>query len=400
MNISANDKATQRVVTILSFAAFASSATVRICDPLLPIIAETFGVTTGQAASVITATNVGYGISLLAVGPLGDHLGKFRAITFACFICALAAMGSTLSVSLGWLIVTRVITGAVTAALIPLSMAWIGDVVQIEERQNTLAKFMTGQIIGLVTGQAIGGYFADTLGWHSSFAFLSIVYGSVGLLMVTYSNTAKALSSTADESSVEKLPIIVSLRLLATTKNSIVVLTTVFFESMGVFGALAFIPSYVHEQYNVSLFIAGSVVATFGLGGLCYARFARLWIRKLGQPGLILCAGNILGLAFLLIYFGNNILWTVAGSTLAGFGFYMQHVTLQAEATQMLPQARGTAVSIFASSFFLGQATGVSIAAYFLTNLDASYIFLSSTIMLPLVAFSFREHLIKRQKYT
>jgi YNFM family putative membrane transporter len=169
MNIFANDKATQRVVTILSFAAFASSATVRICDPLLPIIAETFGVTTGQAASVITATNVGYGISLLAVGPLGDHLGKFRAITFACFacfVCALAAMGSALSVSLGWLIVTRVITGAVTAALIPLSMAWIGDVVQIEERQNTLAKFMTGQIIGLVTGQAIGGYFADTLGWQ------------------------------------------------------------------------------------------------------------------------------------------------------------------------------------------------------------------------------------------
>jgi predicted MFS family arabinose efflux permease len=37
----------------------------------------------------------------------------------------------------------------------------------------------------------------------------------------------------------------------------------------------------------------------------------------------------------------------------------MMHTTLQANATQMAPQARGAAVSLFASALFLGQTVGV-----------------------------------------
>jgi predicted MFS family arabinose efflux permease len=41
----------------------------------------------------------------------------------------------------------------------------------------------------------------------------------------------------------------------------------------------------------------------------------------------------------------------------------MLHNTLQTNATQMAPEARGLAVSCFATAFFLGQSAGVSAAA-------------------------------------
>lgn len=42
-------------------------------------------------------------------------------------------------------------------------MAWIGDVVSCEQRQSVLARFMTGQIFGLVFGQAAGGALSDLM---------------------------------------------------------------------------------------------------------------------------------------------------------------------------------------------------------------------------------------------
>src|SRR5436190_23071952 len=46
---------------------------------------------------------------------------------------------------------------------------------------------------------------------------------------------------------------------------------------------------------------------------------------------------------------------------IVGLGFYMLHNTLQTNATQMTPEARGTAVAIFSSALYLGQTVGVAI---------------------------------------
>ena len=53
--------------------------------------------------------------------------------------------------------------------------------------------------------------------------------------------------------------------------------------------------------------------------------------------------------------------WLAPLATIAiGLGFYMLHNTLQTNATQMTPQARGTAVAMFSSAIYLGQTVGVA----------------------------------------
>ena len=63
----------------------------------------------------------------------------------------------------------RVLAGATAAAVIPLSMAWIGDVVDYERRQPVLARFLIGQLRTLADAdsrQAIDAYgMADGLVW-------------------------------------------------------------------------------------------------------------------------------------------------------------------------------------------------------------------------------------------
>lgn len=73
--------------------------------------------------------------------------------------------------------------------------------------------------------------------------------------------------------------------------------------------------------------------------------------------------GRSIASGLLLLAWVPVVAWAVLGCFLAGLGFYMRHNTLQTQATQMAPQARGTAVTLFACLLFLGQSMGVLVVA-------------------------------------
>jgi predicted MFS family arabinose efflux permease len=341
---------------------------------------------------VVTATSVAYGVCQLLFGPLGDRFGKFRVIAWACLASTVGALACAASPSLEALSLARALTGATTAALIPLSMAWIGDVVSFDQRQPTLARFMSGQIIGLVSGQVVGGLFADTVGWRWAFVFLAVVYGLVGGLLF---RAMKGLRATATPHADGEAShgVFERVGLILGSAKARGILATVFFEAMATFGVMAFIPAYLHERFGISLFHAGAVVAVFGLGGLLYTSQARRWVRALGEVRLAQLGGALLGVAYLVLALAPAWGWAILASLVAGLGFYQLHNTLQTQATQMAPAARGTAVSIFASCFFLAQAVGVSLGALVVENFGAPWLFGYSALALPLIGWIFSRRL-------
>jgi len=63
--------------------AFIGMASMRICDAMLPALAQEFGTTTGRAAQAISAFALAYGLLQLFYGPLGDRYGKVKVIGLA-----------------------------------------------------------------------------------------------------------------------------------------------------------------------------------------------------------------------------------------------------------------------------------------------------------------------------
>jgi len=380
-----------RVVFLLAWAAFASSAALRLCDPMLPALAVEFRTTVGGAAVVVTATGLAYGFLQLLFGPLGDHFGKLRVVTGACLASTASALACAASPGLDLLALARALNGATTAALIPLSLAWIGDAVGMERRQATLARFMTGQIVGLVSGHAIGGFFAEHLGWRWGFVFLAGVYLVVGLLLL-----AALRGQHVATAAPARVP--GRYRLVLGQAHGRFVLAMIFFEAIATFGVMTFIPAYLHQRFGISLFHAGLVVATVGLGGLGYTLFARRWVQALGQRRLARSGGALLGLAFLLLAFGEGWPWGVLACGLLGLGFYQLHNTLQTLATQLAPEARGTALSLFAFCFFLGQAAGAGLGAVVVDRLGADWLFLAAALTLPLLGLVLARDIKIRRK--
>ena len=169
-----------RTLFWLAAAAFASMASMRICDPMLPVLATDFGVPTSAASGVVTMYTIGYGFAQLVHGPLGDRFGKGRYIAGAAITAAFASLVCAVAPGRASLEMARLLTGAIAAAIIPLSMAWIGDEVPYEQRQATLAKYLNGTILGLILGQSMGGALADTLGWRSAFLILTAIFALAG----------------------------------------------------------------------------------------------------------------------------------------------------------------------------------------------------------------------------
>lgn len=118
-----------RAIGLLAFAAFASAANIRVTDALLPLIAREFTITVGAAAATVAAFTIAYGMCQIFYGPAGDRLGKYQVIAAATLAAALITALSAAAPSIEMLTIARFATGATTAAIIPLSLAWIGDVV-------------------------------------------------------------------------------------------------------------------------------------------------------------------------------------------------------------------------------------------------------------------------------
>jgi predicted MFS family arabinose efflux permease len=380
-----------RPILLLSFAAFASAAAIRICDPMLPQIAVSFGTTTGQAANTITSFAIAYGLFQLVYGPLGDRYDKYKLIVWATLACIVGNVSAAVSSSLGWLVFSRAVAGTAAAGIIPMSMAWIGDSVPYERRQAILARYMSGSIFGLIGGQILGGFVADLINWRWSFVILSVVYLVVGLLLYYEtrrkdSACCRAVSATAFSAGKSYAGQFLAVFQIRWAK---VILITVFIESMATFGSLAFIPSYLHNHFGISLTAAGALIAMFGLGGLFYTSIAGRLVARFGERGLSMMGGPLLGAAFVMLLPEQGWAWAGLSSMLAGFGFYLLHNTLQTNATQMSQESRGTAVAMFVVAFFLGQSAGVTIGSMVIDSASPLWLFGSSACILPFVGLGF-----------
>ena len=348
-------------VPALALAAFASGISLRLTDALLPLFARDFAVSLGHAAAVITSFSIAYGLSQLFFGPIGDRFGKYRVIAWACAACAVTASLCGLAMGFAQLVIARLLAGATAAAIIPLAMAWIGDVVPYENRQPVLARFLIGQILGLSAGVFLGGFAADHLNWRVPFFAIGAGFALISVALLAMNRQLPPHARARSQADGHALARMVGEFAQVLAKPwARVVLVTVFLEGGFLYGAFAFIATHLHRTFGVALSTAGSMVMLFGFGGLLFALASALLVRRLGEVGLTRVGGVVLAAALLAVGLAPVWWWAMPACFVAGLGFYMLHNTLQINATQMAPERRGAAVSAFASSFFLGQAAGVA----------------------------------------
>jgi predicted MFS family arabinose efflux permease len=160
------------------------------------------------------------------------------------------------------------------------------------------------------------------------------------------------------------------------------VILTAFIEYGVMFGAFAYVGADLYARFGLSFSVIGLIIGMFAIGGLIYAGSAPLLVRKLGQPGLAAGGGLVLAAAYLLLGFAPHWWLAPVAVMFIGLGFYMLHNTLQTNATQMSPEARGTAVGLFSAALYLGQTAGVGAMAPVIDRAGAPPVFMVAALLL------------------
>jgi len=389
-------------------AGFASQAEVRVTDSLLPQIAADFHTTVGAAAIVVTAYALTHGIIQFVAGPAADRFGKFRTVAIASLLATLLVAACGTVSSIPQLAIARLMTGAVAGWVIPISMAYIGDVTPHERTQPILARYASGYILGQLFGQAAGGVLGDLIGWRYVFFVLAGLFGiaAVGLMMeLVIDPRTRASGSSAQASR----GVIADYVIVLSNPFARLILIIGVIEAALAWGAFAYIGADLHARFALSFTLIGLTVAFFGVGGLIYAALVKHFVYRLGQTGLTLGGGLVIAAAFLalavepawwlaFLALAVEPAWWLApvATTAIGLGFYMFHNTLQTKATQMTPEARGTAVSFFTSALYLGQTIGVAAGALVIDRLGAVPLYIGTAIAFPLLAQWFASLLRRR----
>src|SRR5215216_1342792 len=359
-----------RAIVFLAIAGFASQAMVRSADSLLPQIATDLGVTIGAASVIVSAYTIMHGSMQLVIGPIGDRFQKYRVIAVATALCGVMVMLCGFAQTLVVLTLARVASGACAAWIIPLGMAYIGDVTPYERRQQVLARYLSGQITGQLFGQAAGGVIRDL--------------------------ATNPMTRPAGRTDEGRHGVAAGYSLVLASRWARIVIGAVAVETALTFGAFAYVGADLHLRFGLSFSLVGLVVGAFGVGGLIYALTVHQLVPRLGQTGLALYGSMILALAFLTLALAPAAWIAPLGVALIGLGFYMLHNTLQTNATQMTPQARGTAVALFSAAVYFGQTAGVALAAPMVDRMGAPPVFIAVALLLPVLGMWFAAALKRR----
>jgi MFS transporter, DHA1 family, inner membrane transport protein len=348
------DQGLPPALNIIALATFAASLSVRALDPLLPHVADEFGVSIATAAGFASGYAFTFAIVQPVVGAAADLFGKARLMIGCLVLLGLANILGALSTSFPLLFATRILAGIASGGVFPVALGLTSDLVASEKRQIAIGRTLAGSMTGNLLGATASGLIGDFLGWRGVLAVLG------GLVVVA----AVAVAAGFRGATLSRPPrtTLSSLRhgyhTIFTNPNARICYSAVFVEGCCVLGLFPFIAAFLVDLGEPSLSVAGIVIAGFAVGGLFYTLTVSRFLPKLGVNGMMIAGATLVAIQLAAVALGPGWKIQLLILLLMGWGFYMIHGCLQVFASELSVEARATALSLHSFFFFMGQTVG------------------------------------------
>lgn len=345
------------IIFLLGAASFIVVAVMTVTGPLLPLLAAEFGVSVGRAGLIVTAFAVPYGAFQILFGPLGDRYGKLRVMSGALAAASVFTLACGGVATLSGLISARALCGLAMAGTVPLAMAWIADEVPYAGRQLVIGRYINGLVLGQIAGGSLGGIAAEYFDWRQIF----YLFGAGAALVAACLARQAWRRGAPPHLPVASHPaaVLATYGALLRVRRSRDIIVVGTLEGGLVFGVLTYFGAFLRDTFALDYATIGLALGCYGLGGLIYSALVYRLVPLLGERRMILIGTLLLGGCYLVMPLVTTWWWMLPLFSVAGFGFYTFHNTLQTQATEMSVAARGTALSLWVFMMFSGQGLGV-----------------------------------------
>lgn len=337
-------------VRLLRLATFTSTFDRFSTPPLLVVMAADLGGSLASVTRVATLYYLGYGVGQAFWGIVSDRLGRVRTMRLTLAGSGLLGLTAALAPGLGPLLVARGLQGLLFGAVIPSAVVYVGDTFPMSERQRPMSLIVGASAQATAVATLAAGVAADVLSWRVALA----VPAALALVLAVVLRALPEPARSAPEPALGQFA-----RVLHSGWARLV-LCLGFVEGGAMLGAITFLAPALQSRGS-SATVAGAVVAVYGVGVFGGSRLLAVLADRVPVTRLMGLGGALLALGLAAPAVSLSVPSVAGGVLVAGVGFGLLHANLQAWATDLVPEARATAVSLFVTSLFAGSALGTAL---------------------------------------
>ena len=339
------------------------AANLYYAQPLAGPIAASIGLPVHATGFIVTLTQIGYGLGLLLIVPLGDLLENRRLILTMIGIVTIALLAAGISSTpLPFLAASLAIGLASTAVqmIVPFAANLAPDAM----RGRVVGNVMSGLMVGIMMARPVASFIARFSSWHTVFFISAAVMVLLGLVL------AARLPKRMPQTKLSYGGLLASMGELAATQPVLrrrAAYQACQFAAFSLFWTVTPLllagPAFNLTQAGIALFALAGVA-----GAIASPIAGRLADRDLGKPATAFGIAAV-AIAFLVTHIapeGSTLALALltAAAILLDFGVTMTLVIGQRAIYGIGAELRSRLNGIFMATFFCGGAIGSAVGAW------------------------------------
>ena len=342
------------VILLFAVACGLAVGNVYYAQPLLDAMAEAFAMSPATIGIVITLTQVGYGVGLVLLVPLGDLLNRRRLIVAQTLLSAAALLMIALAPSSLWLLIGMTLTGLL-AVVTQVLVAYAATLAIPAQRGRVVGVVTSGIVVGILLARTVAGAMADLAGWRAIYLLSAGLTLLIALLLFHVLPKKERPQPTTTYRAL-----IISV--FGLFREEPVLRQRAMLALLTFASAMVLWTPMVLPLAAPPLSLSHSEIGLFGLAGaagaLAAARAGHLADRGLGQwvsgLSLLLMLGSWLPIALT-----QSSLWALLlGVITLDLGLQAVHVTSQSMIYSVRPEAQSRLTAGYMLFYSIGSALG------------------------------------------
>lgn len=337
------------VATVISF------STLYIPQPMLPLLAESFGVSASEAGLLMTVAMLPLAVAPVVYGYFLQAIPARSMLIVALALLGLDQLCFYFATEFWHLVGLRLLQGLLLPAIFTALMTYCASMAPATRVRRAMGFYIGATILGGFSGRLAGGFFASAFDWRMAFVVMGLAQLLPLLLLTRVEADADINFARLDPKSISRVLARRQYRLM------FIALAAVFFVFSGI---LNLVPFHLRDldpgttPLLISLLYLGYLV---GAPVSFYSDRIGQWFSD-DRYGLWLGLGlHAFGLVMLLFVAFHGLVLTMF--CLAA-GFFLIHALLSGLANHLAQEHRGVVNGLYVSVYYLSGALGSWLPGY------------------------------------
>ncbi|MEU9620888.1 MFS transporter [Streptomyces sp. NPDC048155] len=343
-----------RTTLLFAVASGVAVANVYFAQPLLVTLGHDFRISAATVGIVVTLTQIGYGLGLFLLVPLGDLVDR-RSLVVTQLALLAAALVATGTAATAPVLLTALAAVGFLAVVTQTLVAFAASLAAPDRRGRAVGLVTSGIVIGILLARTVSGALADLAGWRS--VYLASAALTLALTVALYRVLPRRSTPPTSMRYVQLLRSTLTLFAEERVLRVRALLALLIFAAFSTLWSCVALP-----LSDPPLSLSHTAIGAFGLAGaagaLAAAPAGRLHDRGLAgwTTGTALA---LLTVSWLPLALTRQSLWALAlGAVVLDLAVQAVHVTNQSLIYAVRPDAGSRLIGGYMVFYSVGSATG------------------------------------------